>query len=202
MYLALKLKFVKGRGYETYNTKKVIKEHKKQADVETEEDEQHEVPVPLVTHVNNILHSFFFPMLKCTSKISKLQFEWTVCAQILHLRQLQGAFSENKGVLHCEGYHYEEIFDEVMQTLMSEPFFTKRMEMLSRPDGFILYGKLGVDFFSTPEFLCPNTKIGSRMIRARPKFYIIIDNLNISLGIVDCSLYTHRIALKDDYHMK
>ena len=28
------------------------------------------------------------------------------------------------------------------------------------------------------------------------------DNPNVSLGIVDCSLYTHRIALKDDYHKK
>ena len=28
------------------------------------------------------------------------------------------------------------------------------------------------------------------------------DNPNFSLGIVDCSLYTRRIALKDDYHTK
>ena len=28
------------------------------------------------------------------------------------------------------------------------------------------------------------------------------DNPNVSLGIVDCSLYTRRIALKDDYHKK
>ena len=41
-----------------------------------------------------------------------------------------------------------------------------------------------------------------RLIRARPKFYMISDNPNVSLGIVDCSLYTHRIALKDDYHKK
>ena len=27
-------------------------------------------------------------------------------------------------------------------------------------------------------------------------------NPNVSLGIVDCSLYTRRIALKDDYHKK
>ena len=29
---------------------------------------------------------------------------------------------------------------------------------------------------------------------------MISDNPNVSLGIVDCSLYTRRIALKDDYH--
>ena len=31
---------------------------------------------------------------------------------------------------------------------------------------------------------------------------MISDNLNVSLGIVDCSLYARRIALKDDYHKK
>ena len=37
-------------------------------------------------------------------------------------------------------------------------------------------------------------------MRVRPIFYMISDNPNLSLGIVDCSLYTRRIALKDDYH--
>ena len=76
------------------------------------------------------------------------------------------------------------------------------MKLLSRPDGFMLYGKLGIDFFSTSELLYPNMKIRLRLIRARPNFYLISDNPNNSLGIVDCSLYTHRIALKDDYHKK
>ena len=31
---------------------------------------------------------------------------------------------------------------------------------------------------------------------------MISDNPNVSLGIVDCSLYAHRIALKDVYHKK
>ena len=31
---------------------------------------------------------------------------------------------------------------------------------------------------------------------------MISDNPNVSLGIVDCSLYTRGIALKDDYHEK
>ena len=72
--------------------------------------------------------------------------------------------------------------------------------MLSRPDGFMLYGKLGVDFFSTSELLYPNLKIRLRLIRARPTFYMISDNPNVNLGIFDCSLYTRRIALKDGCH--
>ena len=44
-------------------------------------------------------------------------------------------------------------------------------------------------------------KIRLRLIRARPNFYMISDNPKVSLGIVDCSLYTRR-TLKDDYHKK
>ena len=66
----------------------------------------------------------------------------------------------------------------------------------------MLYGKWGVDVFSTSELLCPNMKVRLRLIRARPNFYMVSDNPNVSLGIFDCSLYTRRIALKDDYHKK
>ena len=45
-------------------------------------------------------------------------------------------------------------------------------------------------------------KFRLRLIRARPNFYKISDNPNVGLGIVACSLYTRRIALKDDYHKK
>ena len=89
-----------------------------------------------------------------------------------------------------------------MEALLSEPFFTRRMKMLSRPDGFMLHGKLAVDFFSTSELLYPNMKIRLRLIRARHNSYMIGDNANIRLRIVDCSLYTRRIALKGDYHKK
>ena len=41
-----------------------------------------------------------------------------------------------------------------------------------------------------------------RLIRVGPNFYMISDSPNVSFEIVDCSLYTRRIALKDDYHKK
>ena len=104
-------------------------------------------------------------------------------------------------ILHCEGYDYEQD-PEDNNIPLPDPFFTRRMKLLSRPDSFMLYGKLRSDCFSTSELLCPNMKIKLRLIRARPNFYIISDNPNVSLGIVDCSLYTCRIALKDDYHKK
>ena len=74
--------------------------------------------------------------------------------------------------------------------------------MLSRPDGFLLYGKLGFEFFSTSELLYPFMKIRLQLIRAIPNFYIISDNPNINLRVVDCSLCTRLIALNDDYHKK
>ena len=113
----------------------------------------------------------------------------------------QAAISQYKSVLYFEGYDYEQDPDDISNPL-PDPFCTRRMKLLSRPDGFMLYGKLDGDFFSTSELLYPNIKFRLRLIRARPKFYMISDNLNVSLGIVDCSHYTRRIALKDDYHNK
>ena len=45
-------------------------------------------------------------------------------------------------------------------------------------------------------------KVRIRLTRARPNFYMISENPNVSLGIVDCSLYTRRVMLKEDYHKK
>ena len=73
------------------------------------------------------------------------------------------------------------------------------MKMFSRPDGFMFYGKLGVDFFSTSELLYP---IKLRLIRPGPNFYLISDNPNLSIGIAAWSLYTRHFALKDEYHEK
>ena len=69
------------------------------------------------------------------------------------------------------------------------------MKLLGTPDGFMLYGKLGIDFLSTSELLYLNMKNRMRLIEARPNFYMISDNPNVSVAIVDCSLYTRRIAL-------
>ena len=74
--------------------------------------------------------------------------------------------------------------------------------MLSRPNGIMLYGKLEFILFSTSELFYPNLKVRPSLIRARPIFYMICDNPKNSFGIVDCSHYTLRIALKDDYHKK
>ena len=200
-YLALKLKLVRGRGYETYDSKEVKKEHKEEAKAEEVETAEEHAPVPLVTHVNNILHSIFSNVEVYINNQQTYNSNGLFAHKSYISNNFKGAISEYKGVLHCEGYDYEEFPDEIMEAPLSEPFFTRRMKMLSRPDGF-MYGKLGVDFLSASELLYPNMKIRVRLIRARPNFYMIIDNPNVSHGIVDCLLYTGRIGLKDNHHLK
>ena len=78
--------------------------------------------------------------------------------------------SEYKGVLHCEEIDSEECPDYIMDAPLSQPFFTRRMKMLGRPDGFMMYDKLRVDFFSTSALLCWRIKINLRLIRAIHNF--------------------------------
>ena len=62
-FLALKLKFVEGRGYDTFESKEKKKEHKDDSVVFTEtgtDDSDKEEEVARVTYKNNIMHSIFF----------------------------------------------------------------------------------------------------------------------------------------------
>ena len=202
-FLALRLKFVKGRGYDTYESKEQKKERRNDSIVftETGDDEEEQEEIARVTYVNNIMHSIFSNVEVYINNQQIYNSNGLYAHKSSISNNFKAAISEYKGVLHCEGYDYEQDFEDISNGL-PDPFFTRRMKLLRRPDGFMLYGKLGIDFFSTAELLYPNMKIRMRLIRARPKFYMITDNPNVSLGIVDCSLYTRRIALKDDYHKK
>ena len=201
-FLALKLKFVKGRGYETYESKEKKKEHKDESVVFTEtgtDDEEEEVA--RVTYVNNIMNSMFSVAEVYFNNEHIYNSNGLYAHKSYVSNNFKAGISEFKGVLHCEGFDYEQDPEDIANTLHI-PFFRRRLKLLSRPDGFMLYGKMGIELFSTSEFLYPKMKIRLRLIRARPNFHMISDNPNVSLGIVDCSLYTRRIALKDDYHKK
>ena len=185
-------------------TKLIIPKKGRQRKSKSKEHEtaEEDAPVPLVTHVNNILHSIFSNVEVHINNQQIYNSNELYAHKSYISINFKRAITENKGVLHCEGYDYEDFSDEIMKAPLPEPFFTRRMKMLCRPDGFKLYGKLEVDFFSTSESLYPNMKFMLRLIRARPYFYMISGNPNVSLGINDCSLCTRRIALKDDYHKK
>ena len=158
------------------------KEHRGEA--KTQEETAEEEPVPLVTHVNNILHSIFSNVEVYINNQQIYNSNGLYAHKSYISNNFKGAISEYKRVLHCEGYDYEEFPDEIMEAPLSGPFFTRRMKMLSRPEGFLLYGKLGVDFFSTSELLYPKMKFRLRLIRARPNFYMTSDNPTLVLELM------------------
>ena len=45
----------------------------------------------------------------------------------------KGVISENKGVLHCKGYNYEEVPDVIMKAFLSEPFSQGEWKRLADP---------------------------------------------------------------------
>ena len=47
-----------------------------------------------------------------------------------------------------------------------------------------------IDLITSEKLLLPNTKIRIKLIRAKPNFYLLSDNSNVSLKVVDCSLFT------------
>ena len=142
-------------------------------------------------------------MLICTSTISK----FTTLMDCMRTNLLFPATSREpclntRDFGTATGTTMNNFLMKLWKRLCLNLFFTRRMKMLSKLDGFMLYGKLGVEFFSTSNCYIQNMKIRLRLFRARPIFYMVSDNPNVSLGIVDCSLYTRRIAIKDDYHEK
>ena len=132
------MKLVRGPGYESYKSKAAKKEHKEEAKAEEEETAEEEAPIPLVIHVNNILHSISSNVGKYINKQQFCNYIRLYAHKSYISNNFKGAISEYKGVLHCEGYDYEEFPDEIMETRFSEPFFTRRRKKLSRPNGFML----------------------------------------------------------------
>ena len=152
--MALRLKFVKGRGYDTYESKEKRKEHKDGSVVftETGDDEEEEDEVARVTYVNNIMHSIFSSVELYINNQQIYNSNGLYAHKSYISNNLKAAISEYNGVLHCEGYDYEQDPERINNPL-PDPFFTRRMKLLSRPDGFMLYGDLGTYFFSTSELL-------------------------------------------------
>ena len=66
----------------------------------------------------------------------------------------------------------------------------------------MLYGKLSINVLKIWELLYPNMKVRIRILRAQPKFYMKSENPNVGLGIVNCSQYTRRLMLREDYNKK
>ena len=154
--------------------------------------------MPHITHVNNILLSIFS---NAELYINNHQI-YNSNGLYAHKSHISNNFKSTLFRLQGSLALWRVWLWRTSRESRRSPFFTRRMKLYSRPDGFILYGKLGIDFLTTSELLYPNMKVRIRLIRARPSFYMISENPNVSLGIVDCSLYTRRVMLQEDYHKK
>ena len=116
-----------------------------------------------------------------------------------HKAQISNEFNSsavsNKVILACHGYSFEEHPD----AFDMHPF-TDRANSLGTRIIFPLYGRLAIDFFTCEKLLLPKTKVQIKLIRARPNFYMLSDNPNVRLKIVDCSLFTRRILVAEPNH--
>ena len=186
VFLALKLKFDKGRGYDTYESKEKKKEQKDESVVFTPRGVDEE-ELARDTYVNNIKLTILSNVEVYNNNQQIHNSNGLYAHKSYISSNFQAAISEYKGVMHCDVFDYEQHPEDIANPL-TDPLFTRRMKLLSRPDGFMLYGKMGIEFFSTAELLYPNMKTRLRLIRVRPNFHMISDNPNVSLGIVDCSL--------------
>ena len=100
--------------------------------------------MPHFTHANNILHSIFSHADLYINNNQVYNSIGLPSHNSHNSNNFKSTLSDYKGVLHCEGYDYEE--DK--QNLSEGSFFTTRMKLYSRPDGFMLYDKLGIDVFT------------------------------------------------------
>ena len=145
-FLALNLKFVKGRCYDTFE-KKEKKEHTNESVVFTETgDDEEEEEVARVTYVNNIMHSIFSNVEVYINNQQIYNSKGLYAHKSYISKNFKAAISEYKGVLHCEGYDYKQDPENINNPLL-DPFFTRRMKLLNSFNGFMLYGKMGIDFF-------------------------------------------------------
>ena len=118
-FLALKLKFVKGRGYDTYESKEKKKEYKDESVVFTEtgtDDDEEEVA--RVTYVNNSMHSIFSNVEVYINNQQIYNSNGLYAHKSYISNNFKGAISEYKGVLHCEGYDYEQDPEDISNPLL------------------------------------------------------------------------------------
>ena len=147
------MNFVKCRSRETCDSREVRKEHKQETKAADAMDEVEKAPVPLVTQVNNILHSVFSNIKVYIDNQQSYTSNGLPAYKPYICNNFKEAISKNKGVLYCKGYDYEEEFpDEIMETPLSEPFFTRRVKIFSKHDDSMLYGKPGLT--SSPPLNC------------------------------------------------
>ena len=94
-------------------------------------------------------------------------------------KEFNSSALSNKRLLACHGYNFEE-YPEVFDMYP----FTDRANSLGSGISFLLYDRLAIDLFICEKLILPKTKVRIKLIRARPNFYMLSDNPNVSLKSV------------------
>ena len=161
-------------------------EHKAKSAEDSDEE-----PHIYLTYVNNLLHS---PFSNCEVYFNSTMV-YNANGLYHHKAQISKEFNSsavsNKGLLACHGYSFQEFPD----AFDMHPF-TDRANSSGTGITFSFYGKFGIDLITCKKLLLPNTKL----IRAISNFKMLSDNPNVSLKIVDCSLFTRRILVAEPNH--
>ena len=101
----MKLKFVSGRGYDTYESKEKKKDHKDESVVftETGSDEEEPEEIARVTYANNIMHSIFSNVEVYINNQQIYNSNGLYAQKSYISNNFKAAISEYKGVLHLKG---------------------------------------------------------------------------------------------------
>ena len=148
-YLAPKVNLVKARGYDTHKSKEARKEHKNEeqpTESAANDEEEDTSSVPLLTYVNNIMLSIFSNVEVYINNQQIYKFNGLYAHKSYVSNNFKGAISEYRAVLHCKGYDFGANPDDIEDSPLFDPFFSRRLQMPLRSEGFTLYGKLGVGF--------------------------------------------------------
>ena len=156
-----------------------FKNEKAEHRAKSEEDSDEE-PQTYLTFINYLLHSLFS---NCEVYFNNTM-DYNANGLFPHKAQISNEINSsavsNKELLACHGYSFKEYpvaFD-------MHPF-TDRVNFLGTGITFSLYGRLAIDLFTCEKLLLPNTKARIKLIRARPNFYMLSDNPEVSLKIVE-----------------
>ena len=129
IFLALKLKLGKGRGYDTYESKEKKKEHKDEFVVftETGTDDEEEEEVAQVAYVNNIMHSIFSNVEVYINNQQIYNSNWLYAHKPYISNNFKAVISEYKEVLRCEGNDFQQDPEDISNPL-PDPLFYKENE--------------------------------------------------------------------------
>ena len=91
---------------------------------ETGDDQEELEEVARVTYVNNIMHSIFSNVEVYINNQQIYKSTGLYAHKSYISNNFKAAISEYKGVLHCQGYDYEQDTEDIKNPL-HDPFFTR-----------------------------------------------------------------------------